>query len=48
MKIVLKNGATYPVKRSSNNIADPSKIVGYIDTVPEDVKSVYVSDILYL
>ena len=45
MKIILKNGATYSIKRTNNNIIDWTKYNGYIDDVPEDTKSAYASDI---
>ena len=45
MKIVLKNGATYSIKRTNNNIVDSDKFIGFIGKIPENIKSVHTADI---
>lgn len=46
MKIVLKNGATYPIKRTNNNIAIPEKFMGFVGEIPENTKFAHVTDII--
>ena len=45
MKIILKNGASYNIRRTDSNIIDKNKL-NFYDDIPEDVKSVYVSNII--